>query len=71
MTLREQIEDIGRRTINPRFVEAIEFPGLVRSLAEVAFHEKWPEGPDTRAVRRALDLLKSPGWVTDQEPAVE
>jgi hypothetical protein len=70
LTLRQQVEEIGARKINPEFVRAVTFPRLVDALAMYAFMDEWPRGADTAAVRRAGELLRSPGVVAEDEPAV-
>lgn len=68
--LREQVQEIGRKRKNREYVAAVAFPELVDALAVQAFVERWPEGDDTAAVRRAAILLHiSPGWIPDEEPA--
>lgn len=73
MKLRDQIESIATRRVNGHgyFSESTQFPLLVTLLASKAFIEEWPAGPDSRAVRRAAQLLVSPGWVSPEEEGVE
>ena len=69
-TLRGQIREIAARTVNPAFA-AGAFPSVVASLATNAFMEKWPEDSvDTVALRRACELMTSPGWISDDYPAI-
>lgn len=70
--LRDQIKKIAAaRKVDPTYVEYVLFPILVSTLAAKAFIEQWEEGPDTRAIRRAASLLEKPGYVTEDDEAVE
>jgi len=70
MNLREQVRGIAGRRINLVFAEKVSFPLILTALAAQAFMEQWPESPDTRAVRKACELMKNPGWVSEDEGPV-
>jgi hypothetical protein len=70
MTLREQIHEIAAQRINSVYADHVAFPMVVTALAAQAFIEQWTESVDTRAVRKASQLLSSPGWVSDEEEGV-
>jgi hypothetical protein len=68
VTLREQVRVVGERVFGRDYVTAVSFPTLVDALCVRAFAERWPEGTDTHALRRAEYLLRSVGCVDVTEP---
>lgn len=70
MNLREQIYDITSRWLNKAFADNVSFPRTVDSLCIAAFMTQHPEDTDVRAIRKAAQLLHSPGYVADDEPGV-
>ena len=70
-TLREQLEEIGCSWIGPEWVRAVGFPGMVNRLAIIAFRDGLGDTVVTRAIRRGVNLMERPGFVTADEPAVD
>jgi len=68
--LRVQIEEIARDTFGARLASVYSFPQQVRELAVAAFENQWEDSTKTRAIRRALLLLRTVGWVRDDEKEV-
>ena len=68
--LRPQIQATATRIFGEAFVAAVSWPQTVDRLCVKAFIRKWPESRDTRAIRRAYELLEA-GGVSDDESAVE
>ncbi len=56
-TLREQIVDIAKRKINVIYPSHVSFGTMVNTLACEAFAQRWPEGPETEAIREAYKIL--------------
>jgi hypothetical protein len=44
---------------------------MVDQLAVRAFKTRHRSDRDVRAIRKALELFNTPGWITDEVPAVE
>jgi hypothetical protein len=70
MTLREQLRQIGTRVINEAWANSVGISRLIDALIVKAFIEDWPGGNDTRALRRAYELLDKTFVIADDEPAV-
>ncbi len=68
--LRVQIDEIAGDTFGARLTSVYSFPQQVRELAVTAFEYQWEESTKTRAIRRALHLLRTVGWVRDDEKEV-
>jgi len=71
VSLREQCEKIIVDNVNEEY---LEFAGFVRALNCIAmkfFMKMKEEGVETRAIRRALELLQKPGYLRDTDREVE
>jgi len=70
--LREQINDICRRHINSAYASHVSFPTQLTQLAAMAFIERWSEeNSDSRAVRKACEVMQSDGFVSSDVPFIE
>lgn len=73
MTLREQIRDITVGWINHHFADMVSLSIVVDQLAAMAFDRGIT--PDSclvgRVIARARVLMRSPGWITEEEPGIE
>lgn len=76
MNLRQQITEIGMREFGRAYVDTAGFPAVVRTMAErmlvlIVKGQRNPDDLEARAVVRAVDLFRSPGYVTEDEPAIK
>lgn len=68
--LRDQVRMVGVKHVSGDFVQQVDFPTLVYELARRMFEEAEVSTIEAQIVRRALKLLRSPGWVTEDEPGL-
>ncbi len=70
ITLKEQIFRITVTRINLSFAEMFETPKQIDALVHEAFLRQWGDHWETRAVRKAAQLMEDPGYFSDDEPGV-
>ncbi len=71
MTLRQQVTEIVLQNGGNSDTINVMFPVMVEFVASKFFVDETPESSETRAVRKALKLLRSHGWIPEEEPGVE